>query len=227
MAEPRHVAAWDLPTRLFKWSLVLLVIAAPLTKWYGDVTLLAHKMVGYAILTLVLWRVLWGFAGSTTARFATFVKPFAVFGYVADVARGRHPRYLGHNPAGALVILAFLAVLAIQATTGLFATDDIIVDGPLKGYVAHATSKWLTGIHDVLPRLLLALVAVHVLANVLYSVFGDNLILAMLSGRKSAAAYRDVQENAGGSNLRALVLLALSAAFVYGALALFGSSPFR
>lgn len=227
MAETRDVAAWDLPTRLFKWSLVILVVAAPLTKWYGDVTLLAHKMVGYAILTLVVWRVLWGLFGSTTARFSTFVKPFAALGYVVDLARGRHPRYLGHNPLGALMVVALLLVLAVQASTGLFATDDIIVEGPLKGYVTHATSKWLTGIHDVLPRLLLALVVVHVLANILYSVFSDNLILAMLSGRKARAAYRDAPENANASIPRALALLVVAAAVVYGSLALFGTSPFR
>jgi cytochrome b len=227
-APPASVRAWDGPTRLFKWTLVALVVAAPLTKWYGDVTLVQHKIVGYSILTLVIWRVLWGFVGSSTARFASFVRwPWTAAGYVWDTLRGRERRHLGHNPAGGWMILALLAVLAVQATTGLFATDDIIVDGPLRGYVSYATAKFLTGIHDVLPRLLLALAIVHVLVNAATTVFKDNLILAMITGRKTGGGFVDQAEARGGSPLAALVCLAIAAGIVFGGLALVGQSPFR
>jgi cytochrome b len=224
-----QVGAWDGPTRLFKWTLVVLVCAAPLTKWYGDFTLLQHKLVGYSILTLVLWRVLWGVFGGSTARFSSFVRaPWAAGRYALDLVRGKHRSFLGHNPLGAYMVLALLAVLTVQAVTGLFATDDIVVDGPFRPFVTYATSKFLTGIHDVLPRLLLALVIVHVLANLAYTFLkGENLIGAMVTGKKPARIYEDQVQAAPGSWAVAALLLVVAAGVVFGAVGLLGTSAFR
>jgi len=227
--RPATVAAWDLPTRLFKWTLVGLVVAAPLTKWYGDVTLVWHKYVGYSILTLLVWRLMWGVAGGSTARFSAFLRwPWDAARYALDLVRGRPRAFLGHNPLGGWMVVTLLVVLAVQAVTGLFATDDIIVTGPFQNRVTYATSKFLTGIHDVLPRLLLALVIVHVLANLAYTFLkGENLIGAMVTGRKPAHAYEDAGEAREGSLALAAALLALAITLVWGGLWLLGASPFR
>jgi cytochrome b len=228
MIDRGEVRAWDLPTRLFKWTLVALVCAAPLTKWYGDVTLVWHKLVGYSILTLVLWRVMWGFVGGTTARFSTFLRwPWTALAYGWDTLRGRRRGYLGHNPLGSWMVVAFLVVIAVQAVTGLFVTDDIIVEGPLKGYVSNAASKALSTIHHILPRLLLVLAVLHIAANALHTVLKENVILAMITGRKPAGPFEDAPENRDGSLAVAAICLVIAAGFVFGGLALVGQSPFR
>lgn len=229
MAGPTEVRAWDLPTRVFKWSLVVLVVAAPLTRWYGDDLLVQHKFVGYFILTLLLWRLMWGVVGGATARFAHFVpSPPTSLRYAFDMLRGRETRYLGHNPLGAWMVLAFLLVLGVQATTGLFANDSIINEGPLRNYVSEATSSALTGLHHRAARLLLLLIVIHIAANLFHTfVKRDNLIGAMVTGRKPALPYADMGQSDAGSIGKALVCLAIAVAIVFGGLALFGQSPFR
>lgn len=207
MAQPARsplpsedIAVWDAPTRLFHWILVLLVallwysgevgglsVNTPLP-WGGTLfmgNMDVHMLLGEAVLTLVLFRILWGLAGSSTARFSEFVRgPKPVGAYLAAVARGETPLFTGHNPAGAAMILALLAVLAAQAGLGLFANDDIFSEGPLAKLVSKDTSDSLTGLHGALFNVLLALVALHVAAALYYVVRGKNLVRPMLTGRK-------------------------------------------
>jgi cytochrome b len=224
------VRAWDLPTRLFKWSLVVLVICAPLSKNFGDVTLAWHKMNGYAILTLLLWRIMWGFAGSTTARFSTFVRsPLAAARYGLDLIAGRTRAFLGHNPLGAFMVLALIGAVALQGLTGLFVSDDIIVEGPLYPYGSIGLRRMAKVWHKTLFPVILTLIAAHVLANVLYTlVKKEPLIAAMVTGRKPAKAYEDAAVTQGGSGALALALLAVSIACVWGGLYLAaGTGAFR
>jgi cytochrome b len=224
----REVPAWDLPTRVFKWTLVLLVVAAPLTRWNGDVTLLWHKFVGYALLIAILWRVLWGFAGGTTARWRTFlVWPWTAARYLWDKVQGRPVDYLGHNPLGGYMTVALLALVGTQAVLGLFATDGIITEGALAHLVDAGTARRLTGLHHLLARVLLALVLVHVTVNALASMGGGNELLGITTGTKPRGAYVDADANVGGSNSVALALLALSTAVVLGVLVVFGQNPFN
>lgn len=224
----REVPAWDLPTRVFKWTLVLLVVAAPLTRWNGDVTLLWHKFVGYALLIAILWRVLWGFAGSKTARWSTFlVWPWTAARYLWDQVQGRPAIYLGHNPLGGYMVVALLTVVGAQAVLGLFSTDGIITEGALAHLVEPGTARRLTGLHHLLARVLLALVLVHVTVNALSSMGGGNELLGITTGTKPRAAYADAEANVGGSNLVALALLAVSTAVVLGGLVIFGQNPFN
>lgn len=183
------VKVWDLPTRLFHWALVALVVAQWLTAENSD-TMDYHIWGGYAILALVLFRLIWGFIGSDTVRFGHFVRgPAAVIGYVKALLRGETPLYLGHNPAGVWSILAMLALLLVQAGTGLFANDDIMIEGPLYGWVSKSTSDWLTSIHKFNFNLLLAVIAVHIGAALFYLfVKRENLIHPMLSGLKHLPA---------------------------------------
>ena len=179
------VKVGDLPTRLFHWTLVALMIAQWLTAENSD-TMDYHIWGGYAVLTLVLFRLIWGFVGSDTVRFRDFVRgPGAAIAYVQALLRGETPLYLGHNPMGGWSILAMLALLLVQAGTGLFANDDITVEGPLYGWVSKSASDWLTSVHRFNFNLLLAVIAVHIAAVLFYLfVKRENLVHPMLSGRK-------------------------------------------
>ncbi|MEO5335969.1 MAG: cytochrome b/b6 domain-containing protein [Magnetospirillum sp. WYHS-4] len=208
-----EVRVWDLPTRLFHWALVALVADAFLSAKFGDVTMTWHKWNGYAILTLLAFRLIWGMIGSSTARFADFVRgPRAIAAYL----RGEiHP--YGHNPLGALMVLALLAMLAFQGTMGLFATDDILVSGPLKHTVSAATAKRFTGLHKIGYWAILGLVAVHVGAVLAYLlVRKENLTRPMITGYKSAAGHAGEPFPTLEPLWRAGLALALAASIVWG-----------
>jgi cytochrome b len=179
------VVVWDLPTRLFHWTLVALMIA----QWWTaeeSSTMDWHVWGGYAVLALVLFRLIWGFVGSETARFGDFIRgPGAALEYVRALLRGETPHYLGHNPLGAWSIVAMLVLLLAQAGTGLFANDDILIEGPLYAWVSKDTSDWLTSIHKLNFNLLLLVIAVHLSAVLFYLLIKrENLIHPMLNGRK-------------------------------------------
>ena len=179
------VKVWDLPTRLFHWTLVALMIAQWLTAEESS-TMDWHIWGGYAVLALVLFRLIWGFVGSETARFSDFLRgPGAALAYVRALLRGETPHYLGHNPLGAWSIVAMLVLLLVQAGTGLFANDDILIEGPLYAWVSKGTSDWLTTVHKLNFNLLLLMIAVHLSAVLFYLlVKHENLIHPMLSGLK-------------------------------------------
>lgn len=236
MAEASHetarTRAWDLPTRLFHWTLVLLVVSAwasfEFAEDLGDVTLVWHRVNGLAILTLLVWRVLWGLWGSSTARFASFVRsPSAVLAYTHGLLAGSGVRYLGHNPLGALMVLLLLATLGTIASFGLFATDDNdLVGGPLYRLVSEQQNVRAARLHGfVFHFVLLPLLLLHVTANVLYTlVKKEPLIQAMISGTKPAAPYADASEAklAARPLPRALACLAASAAIVLGGILALG-----
>ena len=184
----RRIRVWDLPVRLFHWALVTLMVVSYFTARAGGEWMRFHFWSGYAILTLVLFRIAWGFVGSTTARFADFVKgPSAAFAHLRDLMGHGRPREAGHNPlGGAMVIVLLLAVLA-QVTAGLFSadTDTGMVNGPLALVVADKWVDRATAFHHTWINVLLVLVALHVLAAVVYLVWKrQNLIGAMVTGRK-------------------------------------------
>jgi cytochrome b len=179
------IMVWDLPTRLFHWILVALMVAQWWTAEQSS-TMDYHVWGGYAVLTLVLFRLIWGFVGSETVLFSDFVRgPGAALAYARTLLRGETPHYLGHNPMGGWSIVALLTLLLIQAVTGLFANDDIMIEGPLYAWVSKDTSDWLTSIHHWNFNLLLAMIAIHLSAVFFYLlVKRENLIHPMLSGRK-------------------------------------------
>ncbi|MCP5159122.1 MAG: cytochrome b/b6 domain-containing protein [Gammaproteobacteria bacterium] len=179
------VTVWDLPTRLFHWILVALM----LVQWWTaeqSSSMDYHIWGGYTVLTLVLFRLIWGFVGSDTVHFSDFVRgPGTALAYGKALLRGETPLYLGHNPMGGWSIIAMLVLLLIQAGTGLFANDDIMVEGPLYAWVSKDTSDWLTSVHHFNFNLLLAVIAMHISAVLFYLlVKRENLIHPMLSGRK-------------------------------------------
>ncbi|MGD9209382.1 MAG: cytochrome b/b6 domain-containing protein [Desulfobacteraceae bacterium] len=180
------VMVWDLPTRLFHWILVFLVIISFVTGHTGGTAMDLHMQSGYAILVLLLFRLIWGWIGSHTSRFSFFVKgPKTVIQYATALLKKDSPQYLGHNPMGGWSIIALLATLMIQVITGLFANDDILTEGPLYIWVSKSTSDWLTGIHEANQGLITLLVALHVLAVFFYFFYKkENLIRPMITGVK-------------------------------------------
>lgn len=186
--ETVRVKAWDLPTRLFHWALV----AAVGFSWYSGETGMTewHERSGLAVLALLAFRLVWGFVGGGTARFAGFVRgPAAAWRYLRETLAGRHPVYLGHNPLGGWSVLALLAALAVQATMGLFGTDDILYEGPLYPLVEHGTAAWLTGWHHRFFNVVLALAVIHVVAVLAYAVLlKTDLVRPMLTGWKQVPA---------------------------------------
>src|SRR5258706_7605911 len=180
---------WDVPVRIFHWLLVLLVISQIATASIGGNAMQFHAFGGYAILTLVLFRILWGFLGGTHARFRDFVRgPGPVIRYAKSILRGPHLPHRGHNPLGGWSVLAMLGSLLVQASTGLFANDDVLMEGPLAKHASDRASEIATAIHDVNAAVLLTLIAVHIAAVLFYLLAKkENLIAPMITGRKQIA----------------------------------------
>jgi cytochrome b len=180
----RWVAVWDAPTRLFHWAIALLVFFSWLTMHESWIEL--HFWSGYAILALLIFRLIWGFVGSDTARFARFLKsPVAALGHLAHIGRREPDREIGHNAAGGWMVLVLLALLAVQTVTGLFANDDVMNEGPLAHLAGKARSDWLSNIHSINFTLIEIAVGLHVLAVLTYAVLkGQDLVRPMLTGRK-------------------------------------------
>jgi cytochrome b len=179
---------WDGPTRLFHWALVALVGFA---WWSAEADHLDwHRWSGYAVLGLLAFRLIWGVVGSQSARFSSFVRgPAATFAYLRTLFRRDHVDMAGHNPLGALSVLALLAVLIVQVSTGLFAVDvDGLESGPLSDRVSFDTGRMLAGWHHRSFTALQVLVALHLVAVAFYLVYKRaDLIGPMITGRRRFA----------------------------------------
>lgn len=203
------VRVWDWPVRLTHWALVLCIAGLYATGEYGWLTMQWHFRFGYAALALVLFRIVWGFVGSEHARFADFVRgPRAIRDYLRGGAVTP-----GHNPLGALAVIALLGVLLFQAISGLFSNDEIEWFGPLSERISiEASSSW-TDWHHSGQQLLLALIALHLVAIAAYRLVKRiNLVQPMLTGRKRDI---DAPDARWRSPWLAAVLFALCAALVW------------
>jgi cytochrome b len=211
------ILVWDLPLRLFHWLLALLVLVSFVSAKIGGNAMQIHILSGCAILALVLFRILWGFLGGTHARFASFVRgPAAVISYLRDLTRRRAGQQQGHNPAGAWAVILMLAVLLLQAATGLFANDDISTEGPLAKLVSKALSDRITGIHHLNVKLLYALIVLHLSAVAFHFFYNrENLVGPMLTGYKDAADGLGGTARQRGRTWLAALLLAACAGCVY------------
>ncbi|NVJ93422.1 MAG: cytochrome b/b6 domain-containing protein [Methylocystaceae bacterium] len=213
----KTVETWDLPTRVFHWLLVALIANAYLTYAFGDVNMTWHMWNGYAILTLCLYRILWGIFGSSTARFTNFIKgPKGVLDYLKSVKSPHPQKHLGHNPLGGLMILALLALMLVQGSMGLFTSDEILVEGPLVYLVSSDWSSLAGTLHRQGYWIILGFVGLHVAAAFFYLfVKKENLISAMVTGRKDRSLVPDHAALEKTPAFFAVVLLALSAAIVW------------
>ena len=201
---------WDLPTRLFHWALVVAVVAAIVSGQLGGNLIEWHGRIGLFIVGLLAFRLAWGVAGSTYARFLQFLPtPGKIAAYLRGEWHGE-----GHNPLGALSVFGLLALLTAQAGSGLFANDDITFVGPLFDLVGKNLSNRLTGIHYLVSNAIYVLIALHIAAIAFYGhVRKQNLVRPMLTGWKEGTG-----ESATGGGALALVLaLAVAGAAIYGA----------
>lgn len=205
---------WDLPVRISHWAMVLLVLGLWGTGEWGWFSMQWHFYFGYTLLTVVLFRILWGFFGSEHARFGDFLRgPRATWQYARAFIARRATESPGHNPLGAWSVLALLGLLLAQAGTGLFSSDDIAWFGPLSDRVSAATSRDLTGWHHFGKDLLLILIGLHVLAVLLHYLWRrEDLITPMFTGQKPIPGPDAVP----APWWRAVILLLLAAGVVYG-----------
>jgi cytochrome b len=179
-ATARSVVVWDPLVRIFHWSLVASFAVAWLS---AEETRDLHEWAGYAAAALIGLRVVMGVAGSRYARFGQFVRqPGEIASYAVDIVRNREARYVGHNPLGGLMVLALLAMMAALAFTGWLQTTD-----------AYWGVEWVEETHEALANVMLAMVLLHVAGVILASYrHGENLVRAMLTGRKRAPAADDI-----------------------------------
>lgn len=176
---------WDLPLRLFHWALVLLIIGAWYTAENG--LLDQHQAIGMVILILLIFRLIWGFVGGSTARFSQFFSSPARFAAYMKDRTSWHA--IGHNPLGSFSVFALLGAIAIQVGLGLFATDnDGLMEGPLAGLVSLNMSETLTDLHESWFNILLGLIGLHIAAILIYVLKGKNLVGPMVTGNGDVPA---------------------------------------
>lgn len=181
----RRGPVWDLPLRLFHWALVLLIIGAWYTAENG--LLDQHQAIGMAILILLLFRLIWGFVGGSTARFRQFFTgPAKLAAYMKDRTSWRA---IGHNPLGSISVIALLGGVAVQVGLGLFSTDnDGLMEGPLAGLVSLDMTEALTDLHESWFNVLLGLIGLHIAAILIYFLKGKNLVGPMMTGEGKVPA---------------------------------------
>lgn len=209
------IRVWDLPTRLFHWGLVTCIVGLAISGYRGGAAMDWHARIGYAVLTLLLFRIVWGFVGGRWSRFGSFIySPRSVLNYVRGKA---HPDHLiGHNPLGAGSVFAMLTVLFVQVGTGLVGDDEISFTGPLNKFVESSKGLAATWYHKRIGQwIILGLVVLHIGA-ILYYLWKkkDNLIRPMLNGDKQVAAAVGPSRDDFGSRMVALGVLAACAGLV-------------
>lgn len=182
------VKVWDLPVRLFHWTLVLGFTSAYLTAEFHIGFL--HTLIGYFLCALVLARVFWGFAGNQYARFSSFVfSPAETLAYVRSLHGGKPIHYFGHNPAGALMVFALLGMLALIFLSGLTTLAVIDFEGPLLFLIDHfddSASYAVRHLHGWLVDAALILIPLHLLGVVSGTIqHKENLVRAMITGKKA------------------------------------------
>lgn len=206
---------WDLPTRLFHWALVACIVGLVITGEVGGDAMAWHFRLGYCVLTLIMFRLVWGFVGGRWSRFSHFlVSPATLVAYVRGRRSPEHA--VGHNPLGAFSVLALLFVPLAQVIAGLMSDDEISVSGPLVSKVPGAWVSMATYLHtEVVKVALIALVVLHVSAILWYRFRkGQNLVTPMLKGDKELDGDFPASQDTTGTRLMALAVLVLCAGAV-------------
>lgn len=218
---------WDLPVRLFHWSLLPLILALWLLAENGEAihdhmathqiafdAMLWHARLGFILLFLLLFRIVWGLCGSSSARFSQFVKaPSVVLDYAKTLNQRTGTHYAGHNPLGGWMVILLLSLIATQLFTGLFLTDEIAFEAPFYAVIAEDTAEWFEEWHELNFNLILLAVIMHVSAIAFYArVKKQNLVRPMLTGKADV----DYQNHHPYSPFKPLLVAFLCGALVYG-----------
>ena len=236
MTQPMNAAApgtrtvrtriWDLPTRLFHWLLVICIVALVVTAKMGGNAMNWHLILGQVVLALLIFRVLWGLVGGYWSRFTSFIpSPIALIRYLRGTSSVQDRA--GHNPLGALSVLAMLLVLIAQVASGLLSDDEIAFSGPLTRFVSGETISQATNYHAHWGQYLIyGLVALHLLAIIWHSIKGHKLVPAMVTGDKLLDTPVIAAQDSIGTRLLAVVLAIAASAIAWWVQQLGQSSGF-
>lgn len=210
------VRVWDWPVRVVHWAMAVLLVVLVTTAKIGGNAMEWHVRAGETMLTLVLFRVVWGFTGSRHARFSSFLRgPGAVTRYARSLSRPPHEVHVGHNPLGGWMVIALLAALLVQAGTGLFSNDDVLTDGPMVRFISKDLSDAISGFHIKNAWVVVALASIHIVAVLYYLMaLKENLIAPMLHGSKTMPAPADTDDTPM-RHAKAVALLAACAIAVW------------
>ena len=214
---------WDIPTRLFHWLLVLSLCGQYVTAELMDNAMQWHFYLGYFTLGLIVFRIIWGFAGPQYARFSNFVRgPVPVIHYIKTLPNKHSTETAGHNPLGGWVVVLMLVLVAVQAVSGLFMTDDIFLDGPYRHTVSDSALSIMNTLHHNAFNILLAVIALHIAAIAFYAIYKkQSLTPPMIHGKKAT-------NSPGISSSRlllAVIVIAIVAAIVYAGVEVLPPEP--
>lgn len=209
------VRVWDLPTRIFHWLLVAGIIGLAITSTVGGNAMVWHLRLGYAVLALLLFRIVWGLVGGRWSRFGAFAyTPQSVINYLKG--KSKPEQRVGHSPVGAVSVFAMLGFLVLQVGSGLVSDDEIAFAGPLTRFVSNTTVSLATNYHaDIGKWVLLGLVILHIAAILFYLYRKHNLVGAMLHGDKELVLPAPSSRDDTVSRLAALLIFILCAAAAY------------
>jgi cytochrome b len=215
-AEDRRLV-WDLPLRLFHWLFAAGIFAAWATAKAGFDWMQWHFYLGYGLIALLVFRIIWGFFGPRHARFSSFLrKPSAVWLYAKSLFSRSGMQSIGHNPVGGLMVLLMIVLVAVQAATGLFTTDDVVWAGPYNPAVSKSTASWLSTVHNLNFNFILGAIGLHLAAIAFYTfVKQQNLVVPMLTGHKPATLIPAHEAISSSELLKAVIVSAISGGFVY------------
>lgn len=211
------VRVWDLPTRIFHWTLALTVAGSVISAKIGGNAMVWHFRFGYLVFGLLAFRLLWGIVGGRWSRFASFLyAPTTLLRYLRGRERAGEHLEVGHNPLGSLSVFGLLGLLALQVGTGLVADDEIANLGPLNRFVSSETGLSATSWHKSWGQwIVLTLVLLHIGAILFYLWRKNtNLVRPMLTGDKPLAPSTPASADHGARRLLALVLAGVCAALV-------------
>ena len=211
----KKVRVWDLPTRIFHWLLVVGVVGMGVSGTVGGNAMVWHIRFGYAVLALLLFRMIWGVVGGRWSRFGAFIySPRSVIDYLKG--KGHVGHSVGHSPIGAGSVFTMLAILLAQVASGLISDDEIAFAGPLTRFVSNATVALATNYHANIGKwILLALVILHIAAIVFYLLRKHNLVGAMLHGDKELVHPAPPSRDDAVSRIAALLIFLLCVAVAY------------
>ena len=208
---------WDLPTRLFHWALAACVAGLIASGYIGGAAMNWHFRLGYAVVALLLFRLIWGFVGGRWSRFSSFIySPASLWRYLRG--RGELHHAVGHSPTGALSVFGLLLILLLQVTTGMLSDDAISFTGPLAPFAPGSWVDWSSSYHKNIGQLIvIALVVLHVLAIVFYKLVKKQaLTSAMVTGNKMVAEPLVPSRDDAMSRVLALVIFGICAGAVAG-----------
>lgn len=217
MTEPQQRLVWDLPLRVFHWLLAGSVVASFVTGQIGSAARQYHMWLGYWMLGLLTFRLLWGIVGTRHSRFASFFPSVpGTWRYTGLFIKGQAPASVGHNPLGSLMVFLMLALLWMQAVSGLFVDDDIFFAGPYAHAVRSSTQKFFEALHHDVIDWIVVLVIAHIAAILYHKLrMEEALVGPMISGKKHISVVPQEEAITSSALLRALIALIASFAFVY------------